>query len=176
MNDEGQSILNVVNRYENTWRLLLQYDENTLSLPEREDEVSICLNLEFARKAINSLKQELLIKEEANDLFGKERNDHLKGIIGSIYQTFDEQDLYSSLEEKAANLLYFIVKDHPFIDGNKRIGSFLFVMFLQINGKLDGINIDNKALVAITLLTATSNPSQKDLLIRLIVNLLVEVI
>ena len=90
----------------------------------------------------------------------------------AIHQTFGGHDSYPSIEEKAANLLYFVIKDHPFTDGNKRIGSFFFLLFLQINGLLGKKHFDNKALVASTLLTAASDPGQKDLLIRLIVNLL----
>jgi prophage maintenance system killer protein len=113
-----------------------------------------------------------MVKMEATDLFGNERGHGLAGIIGAIHQTFGGQDLYPSIEEKAANLLYFVIKDHPFTDGNKRIGSFLFLLFLLMNGLLGKKHFDNKALVALTLLTAASDPGQKDLLIRLIVNLL----
>jgi prophage maintenance system killer protein len=111
---------------------------------------------------------------EATDIFGSERNEALAGILGAISQTFDGDDLYPSAEEKAAHLLYFVIKDHPFTDGNKRIGSFLFLYFLQINGLLDDVGFDNKALVALALLTAASDPNQKDLLIRLIMNLLTD--
>ena len=109
---------------------------------------------------------------EASDIFGQERGDGLAGILGAVRQTFAGQDLYPSVEEKAANLLYFIIKDHPFVDGNKRIGSFLFLLFLRLNR--DVLNFDNNALVALTLLTAASDPLQRDLLIRLIINLLID--
>jgi prophage maintenance system killer protein len=134
----------------------------------------VALHLETARQAIHTLRQELLTKGEATDIFGNEQGDGLAGIVGAIRQTFGGRDLYSSVEEKAAHLLYFMIKDHPFTDGNKRIGSFLFLYFLQINGLLYEQSFDNKALVALTLLTAASNPRQKDLLIRLINNLLIE--
>ena len=98
----------------------------------------------------------------------------LAAILGAIHQTFDGQDLYPGIEEKAAHLLYFIIKDHPFTDGNKRIGSFLFLLFLQTNGLIDTFRFDNKALVALALLIAASDPAQKQLMIRLIVNLLTE--
>jgi len=113
-----------------------------------------------------------LKKAEATDIFGQERGDGLVGIVGAIQQTFGGQDLYPSVEEKAANLLYFIIKDHPFVDGNKRVGSFLFLLFLDLNH--DVVDFDNKALVALTLLIASSDPSQKDLLIRLVINLLTD--
>ena len=172
VNDEGLSVLNIVNQYSKTWQLLLQYDEDKLPPPNRKQVAGEVLDLDGARKAITSLKQELMAKMEATDLFGNERSDGLAGIIGAIHQTFGGQDLYPSIEEKAANLLYFVIKDHPFTDGNKRIGSFLFLLFLQMNGLLGKKHFDNKALVALTLLTAASDPGQKDLLIRLMVNLL----
>lgn len=172
VSDEGLSVLNLINRYAKTWQLLLQYDEDKLPPPNRKQVTGEMLDLDGARAAIGSLKQQLLAKMEATDLFGNERSDALAGIIGAIHQTFGGQDLYPSIEEKAANLLYFVIKDHPFSDGNKRIGSFLFLLFLQRNGLLGKKHFDNKALVALTLLTAASDPGQKDLLVRLIVNLL----
>lgn len=172
VSDEGLSVLNIVNQYAKTWQLLLQYDEDNLPLPGTKQVAGEVLDLDGARKSITSLKKELMVKMEATDLFGNERSDALAGIIGAIHQTFGGQDLYPSIEEKAANLLYFVIKDHPFTDGNKRIGSFLFLLFLQINGLLRKKHFDNKALVALTLLTAASDPGQKDILIRLIVNLL----
>ncbi len=172
VNDEGLSVLNIVNQYAKTWQLLLQYDEDNLPPPGTKPVAGEILDLDSARNAITSLKKELMVKKEATDLFGNERSDSLAGIIGAIHQTFGGQDLYPSIEEKAAHLLYFIIKDHPFTDGNKRIGSFLFLLFLQINGLLRKKHFDNKALVALTLLTAASDPGQKDVLIRLIVSLL----
>ncbi len=91
-----------------------------------------------------------------------------------MQQTFDGRDLYPGVEEKAAHLLYFVIKDHPFTDGNKRIGAFLFLLYLDMNGLLDKGSFDNKALVALALLTAAGDPARKDLIIRLIVNLLSE--
>lgn len=104
-------------------------------------------------------------------MFGQERGHGLAGVLGAVGQTFGGQDLYPSIEEKAAHLLYFVIKDHPFSDGNKRIGSFLFVLYLRRNG-LAGF--DNRSLVALALLTAASEPGHKELLVRLIVNLIVE--
>jgi prophage maintenance system killer protein len=174
VSDEGMSVLNIVNRYSRTWQLLWQYDEDSLDLPKKEKKDGMVLELDSAREAIVSLRQDLLGKSEATDIFGNERSDGLAGIIGAIHQTFGGEDLYPGVEEKAANLLYFVIKDHPFTDGNKRIGSFLFLLFLQVNGQLDEMHFDNKALVALTLLIAASSPDQKDLLIRLVVNLLTE--
>ena len=172
VSDEGRAVLSIVSGYARTWQLLWQYDEDSLAIPKNEEKLSKVLELSRTRQAISSLKQKLLIKDEATEIFGQERGEGLTGILGAIQQTFGGQDLYPSFEEKAANLLYFIIKDHPFVDGNKRIGSFLFLLFLRLNR--DVLNFDNKALVALTLLIASSDPAQKDLLIRLVINLLVD--
>ena len=110
-----------------------------------------------------------------SDVFGIEREGAFKSSIGAIYQTFDGNDVYTTLEEKAAHLLYFLVKNHGFIDGNKRIAAALFVYFLDRNDSLiaDGVQvINNKTLVALTIMLAESNPNEKELLINLIMNLL----
>jgi prophage maintenance system killer protein len=174
ISDEGRAVLAIVNSYARTWKLLWQYDEDALTFPKKEPAEENILELDKTREAIVSLRENLLEKGEATAIFGNERNDGLAGILGAIHQTFGGQDLYPSIEEKAANLLYFIIKDHPFTDGNKRIGSFLFILFLQRNDLLSRSNFDNSALVALTLLIAASSPDQKDLLIRLVVNLLSE--
>lgn len=174
VNAEGRSVLGIISKYAETWKLLLQYDEGSLPMPAAGRDTRVHLDPATARRAIASLKQELYGRGEATTLFGGEKGSHLEGILGAIDQTFGGHDLYPTLEQKAAHLLYFIIKDHPFTDGNKRIGSFLFIMFLQLHDMLDTVRFDNKALVALTLLTAASDPSQKDVLIRLIVNLLSE--
>ena len=107
---------------------------------------------------------------EATQLFGNERNDQLQSILSNLDQTMFGEELYRSVEEKAANLFYMVIKDHPFSDGNKRIGSFLFLLYIQLN-KLP-LKIDNIGLTSLALLIAESDPQQKNLLIRLIVNLL----
>jgi len=172
VSDEGKAVLSIVSSYSKTWQLLLKYDEDSLAIPKSDGQISQVLEISQTRQSISSLKQELLNKEEATDIFGQERGEGLTGILGAIQQTFGGQDLYPSMEEKAANLLYFVIKDHPFVDGNKRIGSFLFLLFLRLNR--DVLNFDSKALVALTLLIASSDPAQKDLLIRLVINLLVD--
>lgn len=174
VNDEGLEVLAIVSSYARTWQLLWEYDEDALKVPKQGSSAVQFLELDTTRNAISSLREDLLEKGEATAIFGNERNDGLAGILGAIHQTFGGQDLYPSIEEKAANLLYFVVKDHPFTDGNKRIGSFLFILFLKTSGLLKRNNFDNKALVALTLLIAASSPDQKDLLIRLVVNLLTE--
>ncbi|MDW7774627.1 MAG: virulence protein RhuM/Fic/DOC family protein [Desulfobulbaceae bacterium] len=172
VNDEGRGVLDIINRYAKTWQLLLQYDEETLSVPKSAPEAKAELELPAARSAILSLKKELAAKNEATELFGQERGHGLEGIIGAIHQTFGGQDLYPGVILKAAHLLYFVIKDHPFSDGNKRIGTFLFLLFLRQNGKLNEYIFSNNALVALALLTAASDPGQKDIMIKLIVNLI----
>jgi len=175
VDETGLAVLQLVRRYATTWKLLLQYDEDRLSLPAAthrgEGEL---FDLAVVRQAIGCLRDELAAKGEATGLFGQERGESLAGILGAIHQTFGGQDLYPSVEEKAAHLLYFVIKDHPFSDGNKRIGSLLFLLYLQNNGLIDLVRFDNKGLVALALLIAASDPAQKEVLIRLIVNLLGE--
>ncbi len=173
VSDKGLAVLDIVNTYARTWQLLWQYDEDSLPGPEKATGKDQKIpDLDTVRSAIGSLKAGLLEKSEATDIFGRERNNSLAGILGAIRQTFGGQDLYPTVEEKAAHLLYFIIKDHPFTDGNKRIATFLFLLFLRVNGLLDEQHFSNRALVALTLLTAASDPDHKDLLIRLIINLL----
>ena len=110
-----------------------------------------------------------------SDLFGMEKDDSFRGCIGNIHQTFNGQDVYPSLEEKAANLLYFLVKDHPFLDGNKRIAAALFLYFLDRNSALfteTGKAIDDGTLVAITIMIAESRPDEKESMVTLVMNFL----
>ncbi|MEE4240762.1 MAG: Fic family protein, partial [Desulfopila sp.] len=172
--DEGIAVLEVINSYAKSWTLLLQYDEQQLALPKEKRKVKQQLDYQQAIEAITALKKELIAREEASDLFGQERDKHLQGILGNINQTFGGEELYPSVEEKAAHLLYFVIKDHPFSDGNKRIGSFLFLLFLQENGLLDASGINDNGLVALALLVAESDPRQKELMVRLILNLLMK--
>ena len=170
--DEGKAVLEVVSKYAKSWSLLLKYDEDRLELPQGRHPIKKSLQFGKAIEAILALKNELMERGEAGDLFGQERGQNLQGILGNIEQTFDGQDLYPSVEEKAAHLLYFVIKDHPFNDGNKRIGSFLFLVFLRENNLLEQSGINANGLVALALLIAESDPKQKDLMIRLILNLL----
>ena len=176
--EEGRGVLEVITHYAKTWLLLKEYDENTLSIPGRRQPARVAIDYARARENINMLKARLVEKGEASGLFGQERTEQLVGILGAIEQTFGGDPLYPSIEEKAAHLLYFVIKDHPFADGNKRIGSFLFILFLRENGYLEDANgvpkINDNALVALALLTAESEPRNKELMIRLIMNLLVE--
>lgn len=170
--DEGKAVLEVVNKYAKSWTLLLQYDEQRLGAPKESSAAQNVLGYQKAKEAITALKTELVKKGEASDLFGQERGQSLHGVLGNINQTFGGDELYPSAEEKAAHLLYFIIKDHPFTDGNKRIGAFLFLLFLKENNLLTSSQINENGLVALALLVAESESSQKELMIRLILNLL----
>ena len=163
----------IINTFARAWSILLQYDENSLEQPKQLHSTQKTLDFDKAKEAVAIFKSELLKRGEASDLFGRERDQQLQGIIGNINQTFDGQDLYPSAEEKAACLLYFIIKDHPFSDGNKRIGSLFFLLFLEENGLLEKSGINENGLITLALLIAESDPRQKDLLIRLVMNLLV---
>ncbi len=169
--DQQANIIDLISQYARTWTTLLQYDEDSLLLPSNKDEQSIPLAYNTAQQAISSIKQQLMSIGEATVLFGNERNDQLQSILANLEQTMFGEQLYRSTAEKSANLLYMVIKDHPFSDGNKRIGSFLLLLYVQIN-KLP-VKLDSIALTSLALLVAESQPSQKDLLIRLVVNLLV---
>ncbi|MEX0789676.1 MAG: Fic family protein, partial [Actinomycetota bacterium] len=134
------------------------------------------MTLGEARDAVAALSNELAARGEAGPLFGQERGAALEGIIGGLEQTFDGQPLYPTAQVRAAHLLYFVIKDHPFSDGNKRIGTLLFLDTLCRHGlmlRADGsLRLADNAMVALALLVAESAPSQKELILRLILNLL----
>src|SRR5262249_48081400 len=148
----------------------------TLEIPSLTKEISYEIRYEEANQAINQLKKELISKKEASDLFGKQKDESFQSLLQSVVQTFGGRNLYPSIEEQGAHLLYFTIKNHPFTDGNKRIGAFLFIWFLQRNKHLLRKNgeakINDNALVALALLVAESNPENKELMIRLIINLI----
>ncbi len=172
---EYEGLPELIYEYSLTWLLLQKYDENSLEKPKAK-KTKFKLDYGFCVEAINRLKQELVRKKEASDLFGQQRNKQLEGIVNSIYQTFDGKDLYDGIAEKSANLFYLIIKDHPFTDGNKRIASFLFVLFLAKNdylyNKKGDKKINDNALVALALLVAESDPKQKEVMITLIGNMI----
>lgn len=174
---QEQEILGLLENYSKTLSLLEQYDNDNLNLVGEKKEQFILQENE-ARKVIEIIKKELIRKNQAIELFGIDANNRLNGILCSIYQTFGGQELYPSIEEKAAHLLYFIIKDHPFVDGNKRIGSFLFIYYLDKNNYLYKKNgekkINDNALTALAILIAVIDPKEKDKLIKLITNLLSE--
>lgn len=166
---EAQEIIKVINNYKDALNLLDDYDHKTVSKPKgtlSDDKIKYedCMDI-VSKLKFNS----------DSDLFALERDKGLQAIIGNIYQSFDNKDVYPSIEEKAANFLYLITKNHTFIDGNKRIAATLFIYFLEFYSILykNGEQvIDNNTLVAITLLIAQSNPKEKDLLIDLVMNFL----
>jgi prophage maintenance system killer protein len=170
--DAGRDVLALVVGYAKTWKLLQEYDEGALGLPGTCRPSRGVLEYATAQAAIGQLKAELVARREATELFGQERGEELAGILGSIEQTMFGEELYKSREEKAAHLLYFTIKDHPFADGNKRIGSFLFLLYLDQQGV--PMNLKPEALTALALLIAESPPSSKDMMVRLVVNLLVD--
>jgi prophage maintenance system killer protein len=174
---EGAAELDVVQRYARAWRLLLEYDEDRLAeTPPRPLAEGFRLTLSAARELIAALHAALVDRGQASSLFGREHSSQLAAILGAIEQTFDGRPLYPSVQMRAAHLLYFVIKDHPFADGNKRIGALLFLEYLAQNGlflRADGSQrLADNAMVALALLVAASEPVQKDLLSRLIVNLL----
>lgn len=171
VSDAGRDVLALIVGYAKTWSLLRQYDEDGLVLPGACEPSRGALGYRMALAAIAQLKAELMSRGEAGTLFGHERGEAFQGILGGIDQTMFGEPLYRSREEKAAHLLYFIIKDHPFSDGNKRVGSFMFLLYLQQESMEMSINAN--ALTALALLIAESAPSNKDLMIRLVVNLLV---
>lgn len=177
MTDERQAVLDVVQQYTRTWRLLLEYDEDRLpEVPARPRKPTADLTLETVRVVIESFREVLTGRGQATGLFGQERSDQLAAILGNIEQTFGGEPLYPTVQARAAHLLYFVIKDHPFSDGNKRIGTLLFLEYLRRNGMLlrgDGSpRLADNGVVALALLVAESEPAQKDLMIRLILNLL----
>ena len=170
-NNDAKEILKVIGEYSRALDMLDEYDHKTLNRPKGNVDTRI-ITYDDCMTIINSLKY-----KEKSELFGVERDKGLKSIIGNVYQSFSGQDIYSTIEEKAANLLYLVVKNHVFIDGNKRIAATLFIYFLKFynilyneNGKI----IDNHTLTALTLLVAESNPKEKEVMIDLIMNFLAE--
>jgi prophage maintenance system killer protein len=177
LNDEGQAVLEVVQRYSRAWRWLLAYDEDRLPpITAEPDGSPEALKLEEAQRAIETLRADLARCGEATPLFGLDNRQALAGILGAIEQTFDGQPLYPTAQLRAAHLLYFVIKDHPFADGNKRIGTLLFLEFLRRNQLLllaDGQpRIADNGMAALALLIAESAPQQKELMIRLVMALL----
>ena len=168
---EAQDIIKVINNYSNALNLLDDYDHKTMNKP-KGTKSSEQIKYEDCIDIINKLR----FTNDSN-LFTLERNRGLESIIGNIYQSFDNEDVYKTIEEKAANFLYLITKNHTFIDGNKRIAATLFIYFLDFYNILYKNNkrvIDNNTLVALTLLIAQSNPKEKEILIELIMNFLTQ--
>ena len=164
---DAKQVLSVIEKYSLALDLLDDYDHQTMKRPNGSKTVYI-LSYEECRQVIDSMKF-----SADSDLFGNEKDDSFKGSIGNIYQSFAGQDIYPTLEEKAANLLYFITKNHSFSDGNKRIAATMFLYFLDKNGILfaDGNKlIDDHTLVALTIMIAESKPDEKEMMISVIMN------
>jgi hypothetical protein len=165
--DHG-SLLELITLFADTWFSLDAYDKDIL-VTQGATKKKAVLTADKLTHALTELKQNLIAKGEATELFGAERDrDSVSGIVGNIMQSFDGEDLYSTIEEKAAHLLYFIIKNHPFVDGNKRSGAYAFVWFLRQAKILDVTRITPPALTALTLLIAESLPKDKDKLIGLV--------
>jgi len=171
-NLQASDALELVKMFASTWFSLQAYDK--FGFPKKgstKKQVKITA-LELA-KALAHLKQDLINRHEASDLFGQEKSSQaLTGIIGNVFQSFAGKNVYPSIEEKAAHLLYFIVKNHPFVDGNKRSGAFAFVWFLQKSKVLNLSSLSPVALTSLTLLVAESNPKDKERMIGLILLIL----
>ncbi|MBR3056162.1 type II toxin-antitoxin system death-on-curing family toxin [Candidatus Saccharibacteria bacterium] len=171
---EANGVLEVISKYAGSFKTLEEYDDGhiDLSFIGSRRKKSRELTVEMCESAVEQLRGSV----GGSDLFGKRRNDSFEGSLNAIFQSFDGRELYPSVPDKAANLLYFVIKDHPFYDGNKRIGSLLFILFLTLNDchltESGETKISDRALTAIALLIAESEPSEKDLIVSLVCKLL----
>ena len=173
--DAGRGLVEIITRYAQTFLLLQRYDEGLLTEPVQAPGGTLP-PLDTARSLVAELKADLMARDEATNLFAQERGDAFAALLGNLDQTVFGEPAYPSVEAKAAHLLYFVIKNHPFADGNKRCGAFLFVEFLSRNGRLldaGGVPVLNDiGLAALALLVAESAPAQKETIIRLIMNML----
>ena len=169
---DSKQVLSVIERYSTALNMLDAYDHQSLQRPKGSDAAYI-LSYEECRSVIDRMRF-----GNESELFGKEKDDSFKGSIGNIYQSFGGQEIYPTLEEKAANLLYFVTKNHSFFDGNKRIAATIFLYFLDRNGILydDEGNklLDDHTLVALTIMIAESKPEEKEMMISVIMNCISE--
>ncbi|MEK6646500.1 MAG: virulence protein RhuM/Fic/DOC family protein [Candidatus Firestonebacteria bacterium] len=173
VSDETKGLITVISQYSRALDILDDYDNNHLPIPKGTKRLKYALAYEDARTIISEIRKKL----KSSPFFGQEKDKSFQSSLETIYQTFGGKDVYPTVEEKSANLLYFIVKNHSFVDGNKRIAAILFISFLQKNNILlrkDGSRrIDENALVALTLMVASSKSSEKEIMIKVILNLLV---
>lgn len=173
---EAKGLLDILSHYTKSFVLLNQYDSHTLPTGQLNENITYEIQYDEAKTAIAELKKQLIVKQQASELFGNEKDESFKSSLRSIVQTFGGSFLYPSIEEQAAHLLYFVIKNHSFSDGNKRIGAFLFIWFLDKNKhrfKQSGeLKINDNGLTAIALLVAQSHPEEKELMIKLIMNLI----
>ncbi len=167
-----KSVLNLVTIFAKTWLSLEAYDSAKLPKSGFSKE-EVLFTAEELAEAIHILRKDLLSKKDATELFANERSRHgLQGIVGNVLQSFAGEDLYPTVEEKAAHLLYFMVKDHPFTDGNKRSGAFAFIWYLQKSGLLNPLQLTPETLTTLTLLIAESPAKEKDRMVGLVLLLL----
>ncbi|HRK27828.1 MAG TPA: virulence protein RhuM/Fic/DOC family protein [Chitinophagales bacterium] len=173
---EAKGLLDILSHYTKSFVLLNQYDSHNLQTGQLNENITYEIQYDEAKAAIAELKKQLIARNEATELFGNEKDDGFRSSLQSIVQTFGGQYLYPSIEEQAAHLLYFVIKNHSFSDGNKRIGAFLFIWFLEKNKhrfKQSGeLKINDNGLTAIALLVAQSQPEEKELMVKLIINLI----
>ncbi len=172
-----KDLLKIISDYAHTWSVLNKYDTGELDLEGLSKGAPKFLDYQDLQKSIATFKNRLGLKKEAGSLFGQEVGNKFQALLGSIGQTYGGKELYKSLEEKAAHLLYFCIKDHPFADGNKRIGSLVFMLYLVQNNalfdsKTGQRKINDNALAALALLLAESKPGDKETMVKLIVNLI----
>jgi len=172
-----KDLLKIISDYAHTWALLNKYDKGELAIEGVSKTSPKPLEYEDLQNSISVFKKRLGMKKEAGSLFGQEVGEKFKAVLGNINQTFGGKNLYPSLEERAAHLLYFLVKDHPFADGNKRIGSLIFMLYLVQNNalfsqKTGERKINDNALAALALLIAESDRRHKDTMVKLVVNLI----
>jgi prophage maintenance system killer protein len=169
---DSRQVLSVIERYSTALNLLDAYDHQSLQRPTGTNTVYV-LSYEECRSVIDRMRF-----GDESELFGKEKDDSFKGSIGNIYQSFGGQEIYPTLEEKAANLLYFVTKNHSFFDGNKRIAATIFLYFLDCNGILYDEQgnklLDDHTLVALTIMIAESCPEEKEMMISVIMNCISE--
>lgn len=172
INTQGEAVIAVINDYARSWSLLQGYDEQSLKEKTNKQEAMRALDFDDALIAIGQLKRELINKGEATELFGQLRGEGLASAIATIEQGFGDELFYPNVASRAAHLLYFVIKNHPLADGNKRTGSFLFLWYLRINQHLLAKPVEqlinDNTLVALALLVAESKPEQKELMIRLV--------
>lgn len=173
--EESKWLLDIIANYTDSFITLNRYDTGNFS-STGDDNITYIIAYHEAKSAIHELKDTLIWQSEANYIFGNEKDTSFVGILSSIIATFDGNYLYPTIEEQAAHLLYFIIKDHPFTDGNKRIGAFLFIWFLEKNKhrfKKNGeVKINDTGLTTLALLIAQSDPKEKEMMIQLVVNLI----
>jgi prophage maintenance system killer protein len=168
----AEDVLELMKTFASTWFSLDAYDKSALPT-KGVSKKQVEFTAEELARALSELKKELISKKEASELFGQEKKSgNLAGIVGNVFQSVFGKDAYPTVEEKAAHLLYFVIKNHPFNDGNKRSGAFTFVWFLRQAGLLDAGRLSPQALTALTILIAESRPAEKERMIGLVLLLL----